>query len=397
MGPVEQSPRKTNLSGRDMRCPKCDHEQNNTVECDVCGVIFSRYQKIQEKRKEAEEQKKALAGKSTKATTLLQVLLLVLVVAGTTYYFTAKKPTSAVNEVPAKVAEAPSQASIPAEVPAEKIPQSAQKQPPDSSQRPPQGNTIERAKNATVSIETPWGTGSGFFVNKNYIVTNRHVVSFDEKKLAELRDRVEKNRRFIELEEKKINGWKQDYRKIPNSPERSQLAMIIEQAEENLQKVLPMHEEFERKLDKLDRKIQPSDIKIILADGSAHAANYLLVSSNYDLALMSLFSGERSFIDKPPSGASLHQGDKVYAIGSPVGLRHTVTSGIFSGYRAQGKDGQVYLQTDAPINPGNSGGPIIDEYGYARGVTTMILQNTEGIGFAIPIEKVFEEFRSSLY
>jgi S1-C subfamily serine protease len=57
----------------------------------------------------------------------------------------------------------------------------------------------------------------------------------------------------------------------------------------------------------------------------------------------------------------------------------------------------VYLQTDAAINPGNSGGPLIDEAGYARGVTTMILNNTEGIGFAIPIEQVFEEFRSTLY
>jgi S1-C subfamily serine protease len=135
----------------------------------------------------------------------------------------------------------------------------------------------------------------------------------------------------------------------------------------------------------------------VLVDGSEHVANYLLVSDSYDLALMSLFSGERTFIDKPPAGSNLQQGDRIYAIGSPIGLRHTVTAGIFSGYRAQGKDGQVYLQTDAAINPGNSGGPLIDDKGYVRGVTTMILRETEGIGFAIPIEKVVDEFRSSLY
>ena len=58
---------------------------------------------------------------------------------------------------------------------------------------------------------------------------------------------------------------------------------------------------------------------------------------------------------------------------------------------------KVFLQTDAPINPGNSGGPLIDERGYVHGVNTMIIKNTEGIGFAIPIATVFEEFGSSIY
>ncbi|BCL61343.1 hypothetical protein DGMP_20360 [Desulfomarina profundi] len=79
-----------------------------------------------------------------------------------------------------------------------------------------------------------------------------------------------------------------------------------------------------------------------------------------------------------------------------MGLRHTVTSGVFSGYRKR-KDGQIFLQTDAAINPGNSGGPLIDENGFVYGVNTMILRGTEGIGFAIPIEKVYEEFSSSLF
>jgi S1-C subfamily serine protease len=50
------------------------------------------------------------------------------------------------------------------------------------------------------------------------------------------------------------------------------------------------------------------------------------------------------------------------------------------------------LQTDAPINPGNSGGPLIDERGLVHGVNTMIIRDTQGIGFAIPIQTVMEEF-----
>jgi S1-C subfamily serine protease len=71
-----------------------------------------------------------------------------------------------------------------------------------------------------------------------------------------------------------------------------------------------------------------------------------------------------------------------------------VTAGIVSGYRRY-RDSTV-IQTDAPINPGNSGGPLIDTRGRAIGVNTMILQNTEGIGFAIAIEEVWDEFAFQL-
>ena len=377
-----------------MQCPKCNHVQHNTVECEACGVIFAKLQKIQERQKEAEEKKaEKNAGGNSSMLKILQVLLLVVVVAGTTYYFTEyrNRPVPPVETVKAPEAPpAPAKPQLPQVSVQVAAPQGATAEPVLPASR---GNSIERAKNATVSIEAPWGTGAGFFVNKNYIVTNRHVVSFDEKKLAELREQVETGRKLINLEKQKIEQMKGDHQRLPKGPSRSQLAILIEKYEENLQKILPKQDAIEQRLAKLDRKMQPSDIKIILADGSQHAANYLLVSDTSDLALMSLFSGERPFIEKAPAG--MRQGDKVFAIGSPVGLRHTVTSGIFSGMRMQ--EGQVYLQTDAAINPGNSGGPLIDEMGYVHGVTTMILRDTEGIGFAIPIDKVFEEFRSTLY
>lgn len=373
-----------------MQCPKCNHVQHNTVECEACGVIFAKLQKIQERQKEAEEQKVAdPAGGSGSMMKALQVLLLVVVVAGVTYYFTGYRQPPAAPVAPAR---APEPLPMPAQPqPAQVTVQDAA---PQTATAPPvvHGSSVELAKNATVSIEAPWGTGSGFFINKNYIVTNRHVVTFDEKKLAEMREQVETSRKLIDLEKKKIAQMKSDYHRLPKGPSRSQLAILIEKYEENLAKVLPKQEANEERLTKLDRRIQPSDIKIILADGSQYAANFLLVSDNADLALLSLFSGEYPFIEKAP--AAMKQGDKVFVIGSPVGLRHTVTSGVFSGFRMA--ENQVYLQTDAAINPGNSGGPLIDETGHVQGVTTMILRNTEGIGFAIPIEKVFEEFRSTL-
>ncbi|MFW2368815.1 MAG: trypsin-like peptidase domain-containing protein [Desulforhopalus sp.] len=376
-----------------MQCPKCQNEQVNTLECEVCGLIFAKYRKAEARKKAEVDARAEKRAKRAGGLKLVQALILIVVVAGSTYYFTGyqNKPADTVKQVqsPATdIAIVEQKSSAGAEVDVV----SASKQP-----LPVQHNVVERATKSTVSIETPWGTGSGFFINENYIVTNRHVIEFDEKKLAEFKHQVETARRMIELEREKINEMKKQLRQLPKGPSRSQLALIISAREEELRKVLPKYQEGEERLERLEEDLQPSDIKIVLADGTKHVANYLLVSETQDLALMSLFAGESTYIERPPESMELHQGDKVYTIGSPVGLRQTVTAGVFSGYRRHKNDGPRYLQTDAPINPGNSGGPLIDEHGYVRGVNTMILRNTEGIGFAIPIEMVFEEFSSALY
>lgn len=84
---------------------------------------------------------------------------------------------------------------------------------------------------------------------------------------------------------------------------------------------------------------------------------------------------------------SLSVGERVFAIGSPLGLERTVTEGIVSTKTRQ-MQGELYLQTTAQINPGNSGGPLFNMRGEAVGVTNMKVQFGEGIGFAIPIDVV---------
>lgn len=80
---------------------------------------------------------------------------------------------------------------------------------------------------------------------------------------------------------------------------------------------------------------------------------------------------------------SLSVGERVFAIGSPLGLERTVTEGILSTKTRQ-MGGSLYLQTTAPINPGNSGGPLFNLRGEVVGVTNMKLTFGEGLGFAIP-------------
>lgn len=87
------------------------------------------------------------------------------------------------------------------------------------------------------------------------------------------------------------------------------------------------------------------------------------------------------------SSDALAVGERVFAIGSPLGLERTVTEGILSTKTRQ-MQGELYLQTTAQINPGNSGGPLFNMSGEVVGVTNMKITFGEGLGFAIPVETV---------
>lgn len=377
-----------------IRCPKCAHEQTGTSECTSCGLIFARYQRHLERQQE-KIASPAGGGDSPSAGAGLKVAavaLLMLVTAGVTYYLV--KPGGDGSDQPVETAQ-------PQPAPAERAPVAETGPAPAAPAAGQEGqvekrSSIEEARNATVSIETPWGTGSGFFVNKHYIVTNRHVVEVDQQSLAEARSKVETVRELVELEKQKLQQLREEMRKLSEGPTRKQLALILQAREGELARVLPQLEEGEARLTAMEKGIHASDIKIILSDGREFRADFLQISSRNDLALLALHAVESPYLRRDPEDRYLQQGEKVYTIGSPVGLRHTVTSGIFSGYRERKSDGNVLLQTDAPINPGNSGGPLIDEKGYVFGVNTMILRDTEGIGFAIPIKAVYEDFMSML-
>jgi S1-C subfamily serine protease len=346
---------------------------------------------VQERKKNAAQEKenpKATQRKS--GFQLSSVLILIFIAVGGTYFYTSRTP-----DTPKTQAQTTqnTQRDVATD---SRVKEPIQGTPIYKAQRTPaQGNVIEMATQATVSIETPFGTGSGFFINDEWIITNRHVIEIDAEMIKDAQVKYTAARRFTDLEEEKLRDYRKKLYTLPEGPAKSQLAMIIEGKENELMKALEKLKNVEEKLDLVAEPIQASDIKIIVADGNEYHANFLLVSDNYDLAILSLFATNHTKLRGAPI-QSLHQGDKVYTIGSPVGLRHTVTAGVFSGYRKTMRDGHILLQTDAPINPGNSGGPLIDENGFVHGVNTSILANTEGIGFAIPIKAVFDEFASTI-
>jgi serine protease Do len=108
-----------------------------------------------------------------------------------------------------------------------------------------------------------------------------------------------------------------------------------------------------------------------------------------DLALLKIEDKDAPAFKFLPFGSSdaLAVGEKIFAIGSPLGLERTVTEGILSTKTRQ-MAGELYLQTTTQINPGNSGGPLFNLNGEVVGVTNMKITFGEGLGFAIPVESV---------
>lgn len=117
-----------------------------------------------------------------------------------------------------------------------------------------------------------------------------------------------------------------------------------------------------------------------------------------DLALLRIEDKDAPRFPKTSLGESdaLAVGERVFAIGSPLGLERTVTEGIVST-KTRPMQGELYLQTTTQINPGNSGGPLFNLRGEVVGVTNMKITFGEGLGFAIPVEavKYFLEHRDA--
>ncbi len=141
-------------------------------------------------------------------------------------------------------------------------------------------------------------------------------------------------------------------------------------------------------------------VDIVDNDGRVFRATIVGRSPVYDIAVLLV----RDAPDAAPvalgSSRAMNVGDTVVAIGSPLGLSRTVTSGIVSALdrpvTTGPSDASSYInavQTDAAINPGNSGGPLVNLRGEVVGVNSAIAttggaEGNIGVGFAIPMEQV---------
>ncbi|MBF6086572.1 trypsin-like peptidase domain-containing protein [Nocardia cyriacigeorgica] len=140
-------------------------------------------------------------------------------------------------------------------------------------------------------------------------------------------------------------------------------------------------------------------IQVMFSDGTRVPANIVGRDTKTDLAVLKV-DVKNLTVAQLGKSEDVRVGDAVLAIGSPLGLSKTVTSGIVSALHrpvkleGEGSDTKAVIdavQTDASINPGNSGGALVDMEGRVVGINTAIRSETGGsvgLGFAVPVDVV---------
>lgn len=136
-----------------------------------------------------------------------------------------------------------------------------------------------------------------------------------------------------------------------------------------------------------------SKIMVQLDDKRRYAAKVVGADPEGDLALLSIQTKGPLPQVRLGNSDQLLIGESVIAIGNPFGLSHTVTTGVVSALHRRVRAARNQwlddlIQTDASINPGNSGGPLLNADGEVIGINTAIYAKAQGIGFAIPVNRL---------
>ena len=380
-----------------MDCPKCGHQQADTIKCASCGIYFAKFAEQQarlaNRPRERMHHAPPGAGSGWGAITLTAIVSVVLVWG----LMRGRTPAGAAPTAPARPAA--QRTSRGPEAPAPSAMASSARElsglEAQLARTFPARNAIETARNATVFIKTGWGMGSGFIIDGDcHVITNRHVVETDGARVASTVVDTPEMRWRIESAEQQLRA---------NVAQQLQLRNALQgQPGTNLQ-VLEIDERIQamraeladlpgRVRGAISDKVEGSGrsgFTVILVDGTEYRSLHAHYAEGRDLAMFQLPADHCPHLE-PGDSSGLAQGERLYTIGNPSGLAYSVTSGVFSGDRGAGQ--QRMLQTDAPINPGNSGGPLVRENGQVIGINTLVLKGAQGIGFAIPIEAIYQDF-----
>jgi len=194
------------------RCPKCLSKITSEAECRTCGIIFEKYFQAEARKKtEAEQITIDSTGSGNRRVVILVSLVLISTFVAAIYfggrsYFSLDRvrvdnPVIAKENYNVKEKSVQSATVIKLET---------------LDKKSIDEDFIQKALNATVSVRTPWGSiGSGFFISEHAVITNKHVVMFDDTNFEAFKNRVERNQKIIDLEIEKINELKRRMLQMP--------------------------------------------------------------------------------------------------------------------------------------------------------------------------------------
>lgn len=127
----------------------------------------------------------------------------------------------------------------------------------------------------------------------------------------------------------------------------------------------------------------------VLSDGRSVPGRVVRRGQSIDVALVQVLCEDDCPVVPTGNLTDVAQGDEVYAVGAPLGLEQSLSSGVVSAIRRM--NGSLWIQTDAAINQGNSGGPLVNSTGRVIGINTAGVRKDvgEGLGFALAIDQAF--------
>jgi len=138
-------------------------------------------------------------------------------------------------------------------------------------------------------------------------------------------------------------------------------------------------------------------LQVTFSNGQKTVPSSILINSRLkDYCVILVNSSVGDYPVNRLSNVETLQGQKVYAMGHPLGLNYTFTSGQISGFRQQKSDlGDLcaLIQTDAAIGPGNSGGPLVDANGNLIGMNTSQYTSGQNLNFAIASSQILQDFQ----
>jgi len=142
-----------------------------------------------------------------------------------------------------------------------------------------------------------------------------------------------------------------------------------------------------------------TNITVTFSNGNAYSATVLGSDPYAELAVLSVDAPEEEYVPLEIAGSSsLQVGNPVMVVGTPYGLAGSMSTGFVSALgrtlTAETTGGYVIanvIQTTAPLNPGNSGGPVLNYQGQVVGIATAIVEDSQGVGFAIPSNTILRE------
>ena len=121
-------------------------------------------------------------------------------------------------------------------------------------------------------------------------------------------------------------------------------------------------------------------------EGDKYTASLLGIDEDKDIAVLVIKDASFPYL-KMANLSTVKIGDDIYAIGAPKGMAYTLTKGTVSA-KERIVENESFIQIDAAINEGNSGGPLLNDAGEVLGMNTMKMTDSEGIGLAIPADRI---------